>query len=687
MKKSLTAAAIAVALTCADGAQVYINEVLPNAPGNDTGNEFFELRGAPNLLLTNYYLISLEGQGGGKGDINQYFDLGAFSLGANGYLFGRQASSRFDPVDAGATLIENTFGTTGFGTNNASTMGYWSDNVQADLENSATTILLVHVGSGEVPVATSVDMDTNNDGYLDLPAGWTLVDSVGIMDGASALETDMTYGAINFRVEGQPGTSEYGNIIDVPGPMTTTAGTFWVGRKGESTGSTSEDWFGSILNGSASNPTAFYFYSASDQSYNGRLVSEMIYGGMNPAPDPAGTVGYVPTIHSTRFTNHTSLTVGGTVGAAAVDPRDNTTILFASDSALGAIYRARKVASGNWAVDPTPVVSGLDRPSGLAISANGTLWWVHDVTMSVIRLRAPWESNTPEMVVTNFGTGTADDDPIDLTIAPTNFSGLIGQPGWLVIADRGNDADTQNALLTLDPATSELNQQLSNFLAPPTTSGLGWDNLNAVASLPQSGEVVSLSLDGFIVAVNADGAQRGILPTTLWPLGSTPAGAALAVDPTTGRIWLADDTLDEVWSVDPAATGQTPDRKELSFPLTDPLKTYRAIDIHDPGMTFAPDGSFLVVSDSSTAGGGGRLVIFHSEPIVTASFSVTGTMTTEGFRLDWESAGSAGYSVLRSTNAADPAGFQPIASDLTSTHYTDPNPPMGQAFYRVVAQP
>ncbi len=90
----------------------------------------------------------------------------------------------------------------------------------------------------------------------------------------------------------------------------------------------------------------------------------------------------------------------------AVDPRDNTTILFAVDNDVGGgIYRAYKVASGNWWVDSTPVVSGLDRPCGIAVQDNGTLWWVHDYAGSLMRLKAPWTANTPEMVITNTGFG------------------------------------------------------------------------------------------------------------------------------------------------------------------------------------------------------------------------------------------------------------------------------------------
>jgi hypothetical protein len=345
------------------------------------------------------------------------------------------------------------------------------------------------------------------------------------------------------------------------------------------------------------------------------------------------------------------------------------------------------VASGNWAVDPTPVVSGLDRPSGLVVQTNGTLWWVHDVAMSLVRLKAPWASNTAELVVTNFGPLTADDDPIDLAFTPANFTGSLGQPNWIVVADRGSDADAYNALNLVDPATDVLFQSNENFLVLPTVGGLGFGNLQAIGSLPQSAEVVTLSQDGFITAIDANGATRNIFPTTFWPLGSTPVGGNLAVDPTTGRVWLSDDSLDEVWSVDPSAASQTQDAKELSFPLTDPLKTYQQIRFHDPGMAFAPNGAFLIVSDSSSAGGGGRLIIFHNEPIAVPSFEITGvSKTTEGIALSWESAGSATYVVQRGTNIANPASFQDISGELSETSFTDTNAIPGQAFYRVIAR-
>lgn len=702
MKQTIQTIAVLIGLCLGNSANaaVYINEVVPNAPGGDTGNEYFELRGTPNMSLAGYFLLSLEGEGGaGRGDINQLFDLGAFSLGANGYLFARQASSQFTATDPGAAVMANIVGT-GWGQANTggvgSSVGHYSDTTQVDLENGATTIMLVTIGTGIAPTNT-LDLDTNNDGFLDLPEGWTVVDSVGIMDGATpaGAPTNFSYGAITFRVPGGTGgaywgTNMSGNVINIPGPVTTTAGTFHVGRKGESTGSTSNDWVGSIVDGVAANPLNFFFFSSSDPAYTGMLLRDMVYGGTNASVAPLGSLAYTPTIHGSRFTNYTHLPIGGPIGDVAVDPRDNTTILFTVDNDVGGgIYRAYKVASGNWWVDSTPVVSGLDRPAGLVVQGDGTLWWVHDVTMSVVRLKAPWVSNTPELVVTNFG-GLADDDPIDLTFAPANFTGALGQPNSIVVADRGSDDNAFNALNLLDPATTELFQVNNSFLISPTAGGLGFDDLTAIGSLPQSGEVVAFSRSA-ITAVDGNGTTRTITPTTILPT----AGTGLAVDPNTGRLWLADDVLDEVWSVDPSSSGQTPDAKELSFPLVDPLITYRQIKFHDPGMAFATNGAFLVVSDSSTAGGGGRLLIFHREAYSAFSlpaFSITNvSQTVEGLQLQWPPVGSENYnlkySVQRGTNVTDVASFLTIAANLTATSFTDTNTPAGAAFYRVVAKP
>ena len=284
--------ALALFAGAASAQQVWINEVLANPYGSDStttaGNEYFELRGTPNMSLSGYYLLSLEGQVTAPGDINQFFDLGAFSIGANGYLFARQNLSPFTPVASGATLVANTSGQ-GWGLAGSSTAGHSGDGTQVDLENSATTILLVNIGSGSAPTLSD-DLDPLNNGSLVLPTGWTVVDSVGIMDGNGAVAGDFSYGAITLRgrVAGATewlGTAPPGTtVIDVPGNAPSTAGAFYVARKGESAGSTADDWFGATL--STGGVMSQTFADTSDPFYQGLTFSDMVFGGPNPIPEP-----------------------------------------------------------------------------------------------------------------------------------------------------------------------------------------------------------------------------------------------------------------------------------------------------------------------------------------------------------------------------------------------------------------
>jgi hypothetical protein len=403
----------------------------------------------------------------------------------------------------------------------------------------------------------------------------------------------------------------------------------------------------------------------------------------NPLPEP-----YTVNVSGNRLTNVTVLTVPGPVGKAAIDPRDNSTIIFALDGAPGGIYRAPKIASGNWAFDPVPIVSGLDRPSGLTVGPDGTIWWTHDFTMSLRRLKAPWNSNTVEDVIIDFGVAGTDDDPIDVTIAPTSFTGSMGQPNQVVIADRGTDTDPFNAIYLVDPSTTSLNQSnYNNLLAGPSTTDLGGGNLNAITSLRQSGEVVTISTDGFLVAVDGNGTRRTIIPNILWTNfisgGPAPAANAIAADPVTGRLWVADDLIDEIWSID-SNPSQTSDQLEVSFPLTNPSRTDLQIDFHDPGMNFSTNGAYLVISDTSTANGGGRLIILHNEAKIIPSFAITSSARVgNSFQLSWQSAGAVKYRVQRGTNFTS---FADISADLTTTQFTDTNI-TGTAFYRVIAKP
>ncbi len=396
---------------------------------------------------------------------------------------------------------------------------------------------------------------------------------------------------------------------------------------------------------------------------------------------------YVPAINGSRFTNFTTLKVAGPAGAVAVDPRDNSTIVFTIDASPdGAIYKATKVASGNWAVDPTPVVSNLSNPSGLTVGPDGALWWVHDFATALMRLKAPWEANTPELIIADFGMLTStntwqDDDPYDLAFAPAGFGANAGK---LIVMDRGVDSNPMNALIIVDPSTTLTNQEAyANYLLAPDSSALGAQDLVGMTVVAPD-KVATLNLDGQVTLVDGMG-----IPMPFWPefylnysIPIDPAG--LAADPTTGRLWITDNLTNQVWSCDTSGYNA---QRELSFPLLDPQWTSRAIDFHPPGMTFSPDGKFLVLTDSSIVNGGGRLIIFHSEAIGVPSFKINAIVRDGGqIKLAWQSAGGVKYNVLRGTSLTDAGSFVNISGDITTTSFTDTNSVTTPVFYKVVAK-
>ncbi len=434
----------------------------------------------------------------------------------------------------------------------------------------------------------------------------------------------------------------------------------------------------------------------------------------NPDPVEPRPYSIAGTGPANRFTNYTVLNVPGRlVGGVTVDPRDNTSILFTIDEdASGEIRRAHKVASGNWVIDPTPILSGLYNPNTCIVETNGTLWFVLDAVVGgqacgLRRLKEPWASSPVEEVITDFGFAPTNrsDQPCDLVFVPNSFSGTKPQ---LAVLDRGVDLNNNpNAIWLVDPATSTLNQSVysTSLIAPSTTlfgAGLG-GNANAIAALPGSGELVTIfedganpADDGVIMAFDGAGNSRQIST-----MGSgLNWGAGIAVDPTTGRIWVSDRII----TVFPQSAFVTPGIysfatntvaagtvnpsavTELTFPNIAPTadRGDRHINFKEPGMAFSTNGSFLVVSDQALCSGGGRLLIFHSEPFVIAPVTITSTVRTgSSVALTWTSGGAVNYVVQRSATVN--GTYATISPVLTTTQYTDTSAPAGNAFYKVLA--
>jgi len=236
MKKIITTVALVGAITTLAHGQPYISEIFFNPPGTDAPNEYIELRGSANgTIASGTWLLFLEGDnpttpsttpGARPGDIQGLFDLGGRVFGSNGYLVMRQFNSPYTVNASANTVTATSASWGGLGQNTSVAAG--------DIENISFTAMVISIGSGSAP-AWGQQLDSNNDGTLELPSGWSIFDSIGAGDTGA---TDRLYGAVNFSgaaggsVTSNGGLLQYLNFNEIE----------YLARVGESTGSTLADW-------------------------------------------------------------------------------------------------------------------------------------------------------------------------------------------------------------------------------------------------------------------------------------------------------------------------------------------------------------------------------------------------------------------------------------------------------------
>lgn len=243
-------------------ARMYINEIYFDPPGmGDLVFEYVELKGDPNTSLANHYLVFLENETSATanpGQIEALFDLGSLSvpkLGANGFLTLRQTNNPYSVLNSMSNNLQNTTESYGWGIN-SSTVG-WDDEVGGDfdgiIENSGFTAMLIRNDGGTgsapyIPVGPNpslVDLDADDDNELDtggILANWTVLDSIGVNSEASDIN-GFLYAPINFSAASpDPNMPGVGNVpagaefVDVGYEIE------YLGRWGDSTGSTRSDW-------------------------------------------------------------------------------------------------------------------------------------------------------------------------------------------------------------------------------------------------------------------------------------------------------------------------------------------------------------------------------------------------------------------------------------------------------------
>lgn len=251
--------ALAAALALTADAQIYINEIFFDPPGQgDLVFEYIELRGTPNASLADHYLVFLENEQSAvanPGAIEAYFDLGKLALpelGENGFLTLRQTANVYSNLDSQSNNIQNNTEAFGWGVN-SSEVG-WQDEpggtFDGIIENSGFTAMLIKNNGGPASAPsiaeTLIDLDVDDDKVLDsgtILDDWTVYDSIGVNAEASDV-AGFLYAPINFGA----GTPPEG-ANNTPGTTYVDVGyeIEYLGRWGDSTGSTEADWHASNL--------------------------------------------------------------------------------------------------------------------------------------------------------------------------------------------------------------------------------------------------------------------------------------------------------------------------------------------------------------------------------------------------------------------------------------------------------
>ncbi len=166
--RQFLASAIALTLCGSAAAQVRINEYLANVPGTDQGGEFIELRSTtPSYSLAGLTLIMIDGDSTAAGAVDQALSLGSLSTGTNGLLLWRDSATVLSPAPDPATTLNVA-------------------DFSPDIENGSLTMAIVSGWTGSI----GADLDTDNDGVIDVALPWT-----SVVDAVSILEDD---GVSNF---------------------------------------------------------------------------------------------------------------------------------------------------------------------------------------------------------------------------------------------------------------------------------------------------------------------------------------------------------------------------------------------------------------------------------------------------------------------------------------------------------
>lgn len=284
-----------VPVSIQDNDLVVLTELKVNPPGtNDAPHEFLELKGPAGAVLTNVYLLGLEGNASSDpGLVNYSLNLTGRSLGANGLLV-IVATNHPYPIALGTTVVTDP----------------QMSQAGGALDNGTISFLLV---GSVVAFSPGQDLDNGDNGILEgLAPDAAIMDAVGWSDGGN---NDIVYGGVELNQVGTPDAA-----TRFPGNNTPNSAAAWfcgdlAGGNGDSLAYDPNQVSSNFPNGTTLTPGTL---NSTAPSFSGVVpISGVIGDPTNPTL--TFSVSDVETISST-------ITVTATSSNAAVVPNANLLI-------------------------------------------------------------------------------------------------------------------------------------------------------------------------------------------------------------------------------------------------------------------------------------------------------------------------------------------------------------------------
>ncbi|QMS87192.1 DUF4347 domain-containing protein [Nostoc edaphicum CCNP1411] len=398
---------------------ILINEILFDPPSADTSKEYIELRGTPGAILApGTYLVGIEGDSTtNPGNVQDIFDLSGKQFGSNGLLVLLQKGNSY-AVNPNTNVVTNTGTGAGWGSGTSSSLGHIGQANATDIENGSVNFFLIQTTTA--PNLTN-DIDSDNNGIADgaIYSNWTVLDSVSVLDGDA---TDIAYGSIVFRKGSVGSVPTNAAVID------TSFITGYVGRSGDTTGSTASDWVASLITGTAPN---FSLGNAAN-TLPGNFASQPLnhIGDTNFAPST--NINYDISTASQTVTegNSGSQTITFTVTRSG-DTAVASTINYAFDgtATFGSDYNAIKVAGVTSTISGVVIFAAGETTKSITLNVLGEKVTEVDETIN-LTLSHPNQQDP----ITNPASVTIvnDDNPPTISIANKSGSESIGNFSFTV---------------------------------------------------------------------------------------------------------------------------------------------------------------------------------------------------------------------------------------------------------------